>query len=115
VTTSRQTDIFQYIGYQYSWDYPEPFWHFLGKILVNALFDSKAELRELNYVAVGRREFITYTTSMWTAAVEAEKTAGTLLMAELPPLSVTEVNFKKPQPGQPLEMTWAPARGLIAA
>lgn len=76
------------------------------------LFDNKAELRELDFVAVGRREFIAYTTSMWRAAVEAEKAAG---MAELPPLSVIEVNFKKPQPGQPLEMTWAPARGLFTA
>ena len=76
------------------------------------LFDNKAELRELNFVALGRREFIAYTTSMWTAAVEAEKAAG---MAKLPTLSAIEVNFKKPQPGQPLEMIWAPARGLITA
>ena len=49
---------------------------------------------------------------LWRAAVEAEKAAG---RAEKPLLSVIEVNFKKPQPGQSLEMTWAPSRGLIAA
>ncbi|KAL2145794.1 hypothetical protein VTI28DRAFT_6293 [Corynascus sepedonium] len=112
VTVPRQTEIFRYIGYQYDWDWPGPFWHFLGKIVDKTLFDNKAELRELNFVALGRREFIAYTTSMWTAAVEAEKAAG---MAKLPTLSAIEVNFKKPQPGQPLEMIWAPARGLITA
>ncbi len=70
------------------------------------------ELRELNFVAVGRREFVAYTTSAWRTAVEAEKAAG---RTERPPLNVIEVNFKKPQPGQPLEVTWAPARALIAA
>lgn len=110
MTLSRQTDIFRYVGYKYDWDYPSPFWHFLGKIVAKAVFDDNAELRELNYVAVGRREFIAYTTSMWTAAVEAGEPAGG---AELPPLNVIEVNFKKPQPGQPLEMTWGLARGPI--
>ncbi len=76
------------------------------------VFHDNTELQELNYVAVRRREFIAYTTSMWRAAVEAGKAAG---RDEKPPLSVIEVNFKKPQPGQPLEMTWAPARGMIAA
>ena len=110
MTLSRQTDIFRYVGYKYDWDYPSPFWHFLGKIVTKAVFDNTAELRELNYVAVGRREFIAYTTSMWTAAVEAGKAAEG---DELPPLNVIEVNFKKPQPGQPLEITWGLARGPI--
>ncbi|KAK4034078.1 hypothetical protein C8A01DRAFT_19064 [Parachaetomium inaequale] len=110
VTIARQTDIFRYIGYQYDWDIPGPFWRFLGKMAAKAILDSKAELRELNFVAVGRREFIAYTTSMWTAAVEAKKAAG---MADIPPFSVIEVNFKKPRPGRPLEMTWAPARDLV--
>lgn len=77
-----------------------------------ALYDNRAELDVLNYVPVGRREFIAYTTSMWTAAVEAGKAAG---VTELPPFNVIEVNFKKPRPGQPLEMFWVPARGLITA
>lgn len=112
VTISRQTDIFRHVGYLYDWDYPGPFWHFLGKMAAKAIFDDKAELRIFKFVAVGRREFIAYTTSMWMAAVEAGKTAG---VAELPPLNVIEVTFKKPQPGKPLEMNWAPARGLFTA
>ncbi|KAK4151835.1 hypothetical protein C8A00DRAFT_35504 [Chaetomidium leptoderma] len=112
VTLSRQIDILGYVGYQYDWGCPGPCWYFLGKIVAKGVFDDKTELQELNYVAIRRREFIAYTTSMWGAAVEAEKAAG---RAEKPPRSVIEVHFKKPQPGQPLEMTWAPARGLIAA
>ena len=111
MTLSRQIDILRYVGYQYNWGRPGPCWHFLGKIVAKGLCDDKTELQELNYVAVRRREFIAYTTSMWRAAVEAEKAAG---RAERPLLSVIEVNFKKPQPGQSLEMTWAPARRLIA-
>jgi hypothetical protein len=33
----------------------------------------------------------------------------------LPPPNVIEVNFKKPQPGQPIEVTWAPATALFTA
>ncbi|KAK3944458.1 hypothetical protein QBC46DRAFT_251883 [Diplogelasinospora grovesii] len=112
VSLSRQKDIFRYVGYHYDWNFPGPYWHFLGKMAAKALYDDRAELRELNYVPVGRREFIAYTTSMWTAAVKAGKAAG---VTELPPLNVIEVNFKKPLPGQPLEMFWGPARGLITA
>ncbi|KAK4153959.1 hypothetical protein C8A00DRAFT_14874 [Chaetomidium leptoderma] len=112
VTVSRQRDIFRYIGYKYDWNQPGPFWHFLGKMVTKALLDDNAELRELNFVAIGRREFIASTTPMWRAAVEAKKAADG---AELPPLRVIEVNFKKPQPGKPLEFTWAPARPLFAA
>ncbi|KAL2190525.1 hypothetical protein L209DRAFT_750636 [Thermothelomyces heterothallicus CBS 203.75] len=130
VTISRQMDIFRCIGYQYDWNYPGPFWHFLGKMVAKAVFDSKTELRELNFVAVGRREFVAFTTSMWRAAEEAKKEAeqkadeegGKAVpnktaaeAAELPPLSVIEVNFKKPQPGKPFELAWAPARGLFTA
>ena len=112
MTLSRQIDILAYVGYQYDWGRPGPCWHFLARIVTKGVFDDKTELQELNYVAVRRREFIAYTTSTWRAAVEAEKAAG---RTEKPLLSVIEVNFKKPQPGQPLEMTWAPARGMIAA
>ncbi|KAK4106728.1 hypothetical protein N658DRAFT_503134 [Parathielavia hyrcaniae] len=36
VTISRQTQIFKYIGYQYNWDLPAPFWVFLGRIVAKA-------------------------------------------------------------------------------
>ncbi|KAL2145608.1 hypothetical protein VTI28DRAFT_6666 [Corynascus sepedonium] len=114
VTISRQAEIFRHVGYQYDWDWPGPFWEFLGKIAAKGVFDGKTELRELNYIPLGRREFIAYTTSMWTAVLEAGKVAGTA-QAERPPVKVVEVSFKKPQPGQPLELRWAPARGPIDA
>ncbi|KAH6855063.1 hypothetical protein B0I37DRAFT_363806 [Chaetomium sp. MPI-CAGE-AT-0009] len=110
ITYSRQTQIFRSIGYQYDWNLPAPFWNFLGRIAAKGVFDDRVELENLNFCAVGRREFVAYTTSAWTAAVEARKAAGE---AERPPLNATEVKFKKPQPGQPIEMTWAPARALI--
>jgi hypothetical protein len=77
-----------------------------------SLFDNKAELDVLNYVPVGRREYIGYTTSMWKTTVDARKAAG---VTELPPFNVIEVNFKKPIPGQPLEMFWVPARAIFTA
>ncbi|KAK4040556.1 hypothetical protein C8A01DRAFT_46113 [Parachaetomium inaequale] len=95
------TDL-RYIGYQYDWDRPFPFWHFLGRMVAKAVFDDTADLKQLNFVAMGRQEFIVYTSSSWRAAAAAQKAAG-----------VIEVNFKKPQPGQPIEMTWAPARALF--
>ncbi|SPQ25477.1 58f2769c-02f8-434a-b803-ce8e5af8da4a [Thermothielavioides terrestris] len=115
VTISRQVQIFKYIGYQYDWAVPSPFWDFLGRIASKAIFDDQVDLRELNFVAIGRREFVAYTTSTWRAAANAQKAAGLAGLEGLPPLNVIEVNFKKPQPGQPIEVTWAPARALFTA
>jgi hypothetical protein len=125
VSINRQIQIFRCIGYQYDWDYPSPFWHFLGKMVAKAVFDDETELRELNFVAIGRREFVAFTTSMWRAAEEPEarteaqnegdKAETTAQAAELPPLNVIEVNFKKPQPGQQIKLAWKPARGLFTA
>ena len=105
VTISRQTQIFKCIGYQYDWDFPSPFWDFLGRIVAKAIFDDQVDLKELNFVAVGRREFVAYTTSTWRAAANPQKAAGVAGLEGLPPPNVIEVNFKKPQPGQPMEVT----------
>ncbi|KAH6628497.1 hypothetical protein F5144DRAFT_549791 [Chaetomium tenue] len=105
------THVFRSIGVQYDWNLPLPFWNYLGRIVAKGVFDDRLELENLNCSAVGRREFVAYTTSAWKAAVEARKAAGE---AERPPLNVIEVKFKKPQPGQPIEMTWTPARALIS-
>ncbi|KAH6840609.1 hypothetical protein B0I37DRAFT_448816 [Chaetomium sp. MPI-CAGE-AT-0009] len=115
VTISRQTQIFKCIGYQYDWDVPSPFWDFLGRIVSKAIFDDQVDLKELNFVTVGRREFVTYTTSVWRAEANAQKAAGAAGLEGLPPPNVIEVNFKKPQPGQAMEVTWAPARPLFTA
>jgi hypothetical protein len=84
-------------------------------MVAKGVFDDKSDLKELNFVAIGRREFVAYTTSTWRAAAAAQKTAGVAGLELLPPLKVIEVNLKKPQPGQPMEMTWAPARALFTA
>ncbi|EAQ89785.1 predicted protein [Chaetomium globosum CBS 148.51] len=104
-------EVFRSIGFQYDWNLPLPFWNYLGRIVAKGVFNDQLELENLNCSAVGRREFVAYTTSAWKAAVEARKAAGE---AERPPLNVIEVKFKKPQPGQPIEMTWTPARALIS-
>jgi hypothetical protein len=82
-------------------------------MVAKAVFDDTADLEELNFVAMGRREFIVYTTSAWRAAAAAQKAAGVADMELLPPLKVIDVNFKKPQPGQPIEIIWAPARAMF--
>ncbi len=115
VTITRQTQIFKSIGYQYDWNVPSPFWDFLGRMAAKAVFDDKVELKELNFVAIRRREFIAYTTSTWKAAAETQKAAGKTGMEGMPPLNVVEVNFKKPQPGKPIKVTWTPARALFTS
>ena len=84
-------------------------------MVAKAIFDDKIELKELNFVAIRRREFIAYTTSVWKAAAETQKAAGKTSMDGMPPPNVVEVNFKKPQPGEPIKMTWTPARPLFTA
>ncbi|KAK3297242.1 uncharacterized protein B0H64DRAFT_121410 [Chaetomium fimeti] len=110
VSITRQQDIFRRVGYQYDWDRPGPFWHFLGKIAAKAIFNDEIKLDVLNYIPLGRREFICYTTPTWTATVKAREADG---LTEPPPLHVIEVNFKKPVPSQPLEMSWVPARDRV--
>lgn len=112
MSTAKQEDIFRSVGYHYDWDFPGPFWHFLGKMAAKALYNDEAKLRVLNYVPLGRREFVVYTTSMWTAAVKAGRAAGA---PQLPPLNVVELKFKKQPPGQPLEMFQRHARPLVTA
>ncbi|KAK4245589.1 hypothetical protein C7999DRAFT_34076 [Corynascus novoguineensis] len=110
VSISRQQDIFRYVGYHYDWNFPGPYWYFLGKIAAKALYNDGAKLDVLNYVPLVRQEFIAYTTPTWAAAVKAKEAKG---VTELTPVNVVELNFKKPVPNEPLEISWAPARKLI--
>lgn len=110
ISVARQEQIFHSIGYQFTSNRPTPYWHFLGKIAAQALFDHPTAMLLLNYVRVRTREFIGYTTVSWRRASEAAKTTPGV---ESPPLNVTEVDLKRPQPQKPLEAFWKPARGLI--
>jgi hypothetical protein len=112
VSITKQQDIFRRVGYHYDWDRPAAHWHFLGKIAAKALFNDEIKLDVLNYVPVGRQEFIAYTTPIWAAAVKARETEG---LTEPPPLCVVEASFRKPVPRQPLEISWAPARSPMLA
>ena len=82
-------------------------------MVAKGVFDDKVVLKELNFVAIRRREFIAYTTSVWKTAAETQKAAGKTGMEGMPPPNVIEVNFKKPRPGEPIKMTWTPARALF--
>ncbi|KAK4108737.1 hypothetical protein N656DRAFT_783990 [Canariomyces notabilis] len=113
VSISKQQQIFHQIGYQYTWNFPFPFWHFLGKMVVKALYNDQrdnTELQILSFTAIKNHEFVAFTTSAWRAANTARKAAG---VTELPPLNVIEVSFMKPQPGQRLQISWQPARGVF--
>ncbi|KAJ2905868.1 uncharacterized protein MKZ38_003876 [Zalerion maritima] len=110
ISDARQEQVFRSIGYQFDSNRPTPYWYFLGKLAAQALFSDPAELLLLNYVRVRTREFIGFTTATWSTA---SKEARTTLGDEPPPLIVVEVDFKRPQPGKPLEAFWKPATGLI--
>lgn len=112
MSISRQQEIFRYVGYHYDWNFPGPYWYFLGKLAAKALYNDGVKLDVLNYVPLGRREFIAYTTPTWAAAVKANEAEG---VTELPPLNVVELNFKKPAANEPLDIFWAPVRNLIIA
>lgn len=94
-------------------------------MVAKGLFDGKTQLQEFNFMAIRRREFIAFTTSMWREAGgptwppqhrrSADPEAGRKPLDELPPFNVIEVNFNRPQPKKPMEFTWMPARALFAA
>lgn len=45
-------------------------------MVAKGVFDDTVVLKELNFVAIRRREFIAYTTSVWKTAAESQKAAG---------------------------------------
>lgn len=125
MSVERQTEIFRAVGYSYDWGFPFPFWHFLGKVAAKAVFGSEdgeeeeggavPVLEVLNFVALGRREFVALTTPLWREALKARKGGGDAgveveVEMEMLPLKVLEVEFKKVRAGEPLEVFWGPAR-----
>ncbi|KAK0609693.1 hypothetical protein B0T17DRAFT_512528 [Bombardia bombarda] len=111
ISDARQGQVFRYVGYQFDTNRPTPFWYFLGKIAAQAIYGDVAELLLLNYTRVHDIEFIAFTTALWATAVKTQRLAS----AEPPPLNfnVIQVEFIKPQPGNPLELFWKPAHGYI--
>ncbi|KAK3323728.1 hypothetical protein B0T19DRAFT_426802 [Cercophora scortea] len=105
ISDTRQEQVFRSVGYQFDTNRPSPFWYFLGKIAAQALYGDPATLLLLNYNRVHTREFIGFTTATWAATAKTQDTR--------PPVLVLEIDFKKPRPGEPLQLFWKPARGLI--
>lgn len=63
-------------------------------------------MKDLNFIAIGRREFISNTTSAWKSAADEQKVAELAGLEGMPPPNVIEATFNKPQPGQPTEVKW---------
>ncbi len=121
MSVKRQTEIFRSVGYNYDWNFPFPFWHFLGKVAARAVFGDEEGggavvpvLEVLNFVVLGKREFVALTTPLWREAVGARKGEGGVRgEGKMPPLKVLEVEFKKMEDGEPLEVVWGPARAMV--
>ena len=94
----------QSVGVEYDYDFPTPFWYYHGKVVAKAIYGNEKQLRLLNCSRVQTREFISFT----NATFADRKAAGTAM-----PLNVVEVDILKPKPGEPLEIFWKPARGVI--
>ena len=102
VSDARQQQVFALMGIRHDYNLPFPFWFFLGKIISKALFQNENLLEVINFVRVRDREFVGYICKGHVnQAQDGEK------------FSVVEVSFKRPQPGQPIEVFWKPAGALI--
>lgn len=94
----------QSIGVEYLSNFPTPFWYYYGKIVAKGIYGNEKQLRLLNCIRVRTREFISFT----NATFADRKAVGKVM-----PLNVVEVDILKPRPGEPLQLFWKPARGII--
>ncbi|KAF5691379.1 DUF572 domain-containing protein [Fusarium denticulatum] len=58
VSDGRQRQVFAQIGVQHDYDYPFLFWHFLGNMISQALFEKETSLEILSFTRVNDREFV---------------------------------------------------------
>ncbi|KAM5350278.1 hypothetical protein ACJ41O_006783 [Fusarium nematophilum] len=101
VSDARQQQVFSRIGIKHDYNYPYPFWYFLGKIIAKALFEEERLFEILSFVRVRDREFVGYIRKDLANKDDQPKP------------NVVEVDIKRPQPNEPLQIFWKPARGLI--
>ncbi len=85
---------------RYNYDFPYAFWFFLGKIASKPLFQNESQLEILSFVRVRNREFVGHANKH--RDVSRDQT-----------LNVVEVDLQKPQPNEPVQIFWKPARGII--
>ncbi|KAF4462312.1 hypothetical protein FALBO_10892 [Fusarium albosuccineum] len=103
ISLGRQQRVFTQIGVKYDWNFPFPFWFFLGKMLSKALFGDDSLLEILNCVHMKQYEFVGYVNK--DRVVDDDK--------EIETVKVIDVYIKRPQPGQPIQIFWKPARGIV--
>ncbi|KAJ3521748.1 hypothetical protein NM208_g13152 [Fusarium decemcellulare] len=103
ISLGRQQRVFTQIGVKYDWNFPFPFWFFLGKMLSKALFGDDSLLEILNCVHMKQYEFVGYVNK--DRVVDDDKDIETV--------KVIDVYIKRPQPGQPIQIFWKPARGIV--
>ncbi|KAL9562999.1 hypothetical protein ACKAV7_012741 [Fusarium commune] len=101
VSDARQRQVFAQIGVQHDYDYPFPFWHFLGKMISQALFENETSLEILSFTRVNGREFVGFETKNYPKSNNSTD------------INVIEVSLKRPQPNEPMEIFWRPDRGII--
>ncbi|KPM44226.1 hypothetical protein AK830_g2391 [Neonectria ditissima] len=104
ISRGRQEQVFAQIGVEYDWNFPTPFWFFLGKLLSEALFLDDSLLEFLNYVPVSNYEFIGYVNK--DRVVDKDQ-------KDSDQINVIDVHLNRPQTGQPIQIFWKPARGLV--
>lgn len=94
----------QFVGVEYLSDFPTPFWYYYRKIVAKGIYANGKQLRLLNCIRMRTRVFSSFT----NATFADRKAAGKVI-----PLNVVEVDILKPRPGEPLQLFWKPARGII--
>lgn len=101
VSDARQRQVFAQIGIKHDYNYPYPFWFFLGKMVSQALFEKETSLDILSFTRVNDREFVGFENKDFH---KDNSSNG---------IKVIEVNLKRPHPNEPVEIFWRPARGII--
>ncbi|KAF5680506.1 hypothetical protein FCIRC_5824 [Fusarium circinatum] len=101
VSDARQRQVFAQIGVQHDYNYPFPFWHFLGKMISQALFENETSLEILSLTRVNDREFVGFENKNHPKGNNSTD------------INVIEVSLKRPQLNEPMEIFWRPARGII--
>ncbi|KAF5696952.1 hypothetical protein FGLOB1_13147 [Fusarium globosum] len=101
ISDARQQQVFAQIGVQHDYDYPFPFWHFLGKMISQALLENETSLEILSFTRVNDHEFVGFENKNSPKSNNSTD------------LNVIEVSLKRPQPNEPMEIFWRPARGII--
>jgi hypothetical protein len=93
--------VFAQIGVQHDYDYPFPFWHFLGKMISQAMFENDTSLEILSFTRVIDRELVGFENKNYSKNSNGAD------------INLIEVSIKIPRPNEPMEIFWRPARGII--